>query len=131
MTALSAEKMIELAVEAVLGCRLVGAEGEISPGIQKMLRDTIVREIETLPTTEEGLVEYLDKVERVRQSRELLNRIHRGSEEMTNSEALSRAIEALRKARDDSDHFDHGDLASHEIVELIEDALRVEFSKQD
>ena len=46
---------------------------------------------------------------------------------MKNDEARKRAVDALYKAWRDSDSFDHGGLASHEILDAVEDALRTEF----
>lgn len=47
---------------------------------------------------------------------------------MTNAEALRRAKAALKKAHDDSDAFDHGGMASWEIMDSVTRALVAEFS---
>lgn len=52
---------------------------------------------------------------------------HPNRSKVSHTQALERAVRALHKARDDTDHFRNGDMASHEIVDIIRHALRAEF----
>jgi len=48
---------------------------------------------------------------------------------MTTAEALKRALRAIEKAYRDSEQFDHGGLASHEIMDDLKKALQAEFAQ--
>lgn len=50
---------------------------------------------------------------------------------MSETEALKRARKALKRAYEASNHFNGGDLMSHEICDLIDDAMIAEFSNKD